>query len=156
VPRSEVAIRSFPVKLRHPTCVSDGCQPSRRFPNPKFPKLGGPSAHDSWQDNSIRTQPEGGIAEWLATASAGRSITAKGCRGSYAAGSLTDSDRPKADIRLAPVSTRNPEPQEFLHSPAFDPPRLEKLAHKFLHPRKIQVEDQDHGPYRVVHKLPVF
>src|SRR5258708_24114153 len=64
--------------------------------------------------------------------------------------------RPEADIRSALVSTGNAEPQEFLHSPAFDPPRVAKLAHKFLHPRKVLVEDRDHGRYRVVHKLLVF
>src|SRR5260370_36265359 len=64
--------------------------------------------------------------------------------------------RPEADMRLAPVSTGSAEPQEFFHSPAFDPSRVEKLAHKLLHPQKVLVEDRDHRPYRVAHKLLVF
>src|SRR6185436_11337365 len=53
------------------------------------------------------------------------------------------------------------ELQEFLYSPAFHFSRVEKLAHDFLHPRKVLVEDRDHaamaiGPYCVVHKLAVF
>jgi hypothetical protein len=52
------------------------------------------------------------------------------------------SPQPEADIRFAQVSTGNPEPQEFLHSPAFDPPRVAKLAHKCLHYRKVLVEDR--------------
>ena len=55
----------------------------------------------------------------------------------------------------------NPAPLEFLHAPTFDPPGVEELAHEFLHPRKVPIEDRDHatiaiGPYCVVHKLPVF
>src|SRR5882672_5642058 len=65
-------------------------------------------------------------------------------------------NRPEADIRLAPVSTGNAKPQEFFHSPALDPSRVEKLARKLLHPQKVLVEDRDHGLYRVVPKLRVF
>ena len=65
-------------------------------------------------------------------------------------------DRPEADIRLAPGLTGNADPQEFLHSRAVDPPCDKKFAHDGLHPREILIEERGHTLYRIGHDLLLF